>query len=106
MTNARSSVIESTLVKEDPDFKDIVEEFVAGLPDRLARLQSALDAGDVESLRKLAHQLKGGGGGHGYDVITEVASRTEKDAIQQQIDALQNDIDELKDIVSRVVVKA
>ena len=63
--NPAEEWITSELVQEDPDFIDLVEEFVASLDDRLSDLQAALAKQDVQQLRNLAHQLKGAGGGHG-----------------------------------------
>jgi len=96
--------IPSDLVKDDPDYADIVVTFVEGLKDRLADMEDALRQSDFDTLRTTAHQLKGSGGGFGYPILTEHATRLERlakaRALQECIDA----IGELKGLASRVVV--
>lgn len=63
---------------EDPLFRDLIDDFIAEMPERIARLRSAAAGGDVETIRHLAHQLKGAGGGYGFDNISLSAARVEK----------------------------
>jgi CheY-like chemotaxis protein/HPt (histidine-containing phosphotransfer) domain-containing protein len=62
---------------DDPDMREIVERFVAALPDRVAAMRAALDTADPAALQRLAHQLKGAAGGFGFGPITEAAARLE-----------------------------
>ncbi len=55
----------------------IVDAFVISLPGRIAELQRALSGDDRDDLRRLAHQLKGAGGGYGFDAITDGARELE-----------------------------
>ena len=61
----------------DPDMIEIVDRFVAGLPDRMGALRAALAAGDATDARRLAHQLKGAAGGYGFGPITAAAGDLE-----------------------------
>jgi HPt (histidine-containing phosphotransfer) domain-containing protein len=67
----------SHLLVEEEDLRDIVEEFVNGLSDRLGELKSAHEALDWELLRTLAHRLKGAGGSYGYPAISELGKTME-----------------------------
>jgi histidine phosphotransfer protein HptB len=96
--------IASDLVKEDPTFADLVEEFVAGLDQRVQGMRDAVGGSDFETLKSLAHQLKGAGGGHGYPILTEKAAALEQDAVAEQVDACKTMVDELASLISRVVV--
>ena len=51
----------SALPTEDPDFREIVEEFIQRLQDQIAAMQRACDARDLPELARLAHWLKGAG---------------------------------------------
>jgi HPt (histidine-containing phosphotransfer) domain-containing protein len=62
----------------DPDMKEMLEEFVALLPERANELSSLLRGGDLEQLRRAVHQLKGAGGGYGFPQITEAAAAAEQ----------------------------
>jgi HPt (histidine-containing phosphotransfer) domain-containing protein len=63
---------------DDPDLSEIVEMFVAELPERVATLLQCLERQQWESLRRAAHQLKGAGGSYGFAPITTYAARLEQ----------------------------
>lgn len=62
---------------EDPDMKDILEMFVQELPSRAEDLRRCLRENETAKLARVAHQLKGAGGGYGFPLISEVAGRLE-----------------------------
>jgi CheY-like chemotaxis protein len=61
----------------DPELRELIADFVAALPARLAALEVALAAGDLGCTAVLTHQLKGAAGCHGFPAITEAAGRLE-----------------------------
>lgn len=61
----------------DPDMAELVQLFVAELPKRLEAMESALRGGEVESLFRLAHQMKGAAGGYGFPSISVAAGKLE-----------------------------
>jgi HPt (histidine-containing phosphotransfer) domain-containing protein len=69
--------IESDMLAEDPDLRDVVEEFVHSLPDRAQQFRQALGVGDLERIRTLGHQLKGAGGSYGYPALSLVGATLE-----------------------------
>jgi HPt (histidine-containing phosphotransfer) domain-containing protein len=81
---------------DDPEMAQLVETFVAVLPERAAAIEDALFQWDLDVLLTLAHQLKGTGGSYGFPSITEAAARLEETAktkgdlakLQEQVDAL------------------
>lgn len=73
MSQARTqSPIHSSLAT-DPQLREMVEQFVAEMPSRVAWLQRHGDAGDWESLRRAAHQMKGAAASYGFDRLTPLA---------------------------------
>jgi len=66
-----------SVYENDPDMLEIVREFAAELPARANELEGTLSAGDMKTLKTLAHQLKGAGGGYGFDAITQTAASLE-----------------------------
>jgi HPt (histidine-containing phosphotransfer) domain-containing protein len=79
---AARSVIRSEFAN-DPDMIEIIGQFVKHLDDFVTDMTGALDNNCYEELRRLAHQLKGAGGGYGYQSLTD-AARTLEDAAKQQ----------------------
>ena len=65
----------------------------------------ALGEGDLGALQRLAHQLKGSGGGYGFPALTKLAAAVEQQAFSKELPGCQRALDELKALVSRVVVK-
>lgn len=63
---------------DDPDFGELLAEFAAGIPGRMADLRAAFESGTVDQLRMLAHQLKGAGGGYGFPDLSHVARELEQ----------------------------
>lgn len=63
-----------------PGMTKIIGEFVEGLPEEIEKMRDFLERDDLRSLRRTAHQLRGTGGGYGFDAITEMAGNVE-DAI-------------------------
>lgn len=96
--------VPSELVRTDPEFTDLVEEFLNGMPERVAQLEGALAGQDFDLLRYYAHQLKGSGGGYGYPTVTEYAARLEQQAAAAQIEVCQQGLEELKNLLRRLVV--
>lgn len=67
----------------DPDMVEIVREFALELPGRADGLERLLASQALDELRVTAHQLKGAGGGYGFDEITQLAGALER-AIQER----------------------
>jgi PAS domain S-box-containing protein len=68
---------------DDPEMLELVEVFVASMDERLRDLAAALAARDWGTLRTIAHQLRGSGGGFGYPQVTSQAARLEDHIIEQ-----------------------
>ncbi|MFI5378205.1 MAG: ATP-binding protein [Tepidisphaerales bacterium] len=81
---------------DDEVMKEIVGQFVRGLPEHVARLRRLLDASEMDSLRRVAHQLKGSGGGYGFAAISTRAAEVEAcireaadvNAVREQVEGL------------------
>ena len=58
----------------DPDFRELLTEFISNMPHRIHAILEADRTGDRETLRRCVHQLKGSCGGYGFLTITEDAT--------------------------------
>jgi signal transduction histidine kinase/DNA-binding response OmpR family regulator len=80
-----------------------VEGFVNRLPARVVSLASLVEAGEIEELRRLAHQLKGAGAGYGFPQITETAARVESlIKSSERLDAIRGGVTELIELIRSV----
>lgn len=62
---------------DDAEMHEIIGLFVDELPKRTMAMQSALNSGDLDQVRVLAHQLKGAAGGYGFASLGEAAALVE-----------------------------
>lgn len=92
---------------DDEEMAELVLFFVEAMDERIDALRAASEAGDIEKLHRLAHQLKGAASGYGFAAITE--SATAVDAIikddptgRQQAEAIAQATRDLIDLCSRV----
>jgi PAS domain S-box-containing protein len=88
----------------DPDMADVIEEFVARLPGTMAAMAESLERSGHEDLRRLAHQLKGAGGGYGYPSLTEQARRLEDATRTADVEAERRALHELMALARSVIV--
>ena len=68
---------------DDSDLSGLIDQFVCGLCEKVRNMQEALVNGDFQTLQKVAHQLKGAGGGYGYPKLTDLA-KTLEDAAKSE----------------------
>ncbi len=75
-----------SLYANDPAMREVVEEFIGDLPQRVRSIRSAFESGNRVDLTRLAHQLRGAGAGYGYPALTSAAG-----ALEDQLRGLSND---------------
>lgn len=90
----------SQLLIEDEDLRDIVEEFVQNLDDRMEEFKQAHATMDWEHLTTLAHQLKGAAGSYGYPDISDLCAGMERQFRAQQADEITTMLNGLNELVA------
>jgi signal transduction histidine kinase/AmiR/NasT family two-component response regulator/HPt (histidine-containing phosphotransfer) domain-containing protein len=100
---ATAEAVFSELPTDDPDIREIVEEFVECLHEKLPAMKAAHTRGDLAELARLAHWLKGSGGSAGFPVLTVPARHVEKLARDAQCDEIEAALTELMEISDRIV---
>ena len=98
---AAAEAIVSTFV-DDSDMATLLAEFVEALPRRLHALRDSLANAELETTRRLAHQLKGAAGGYGFPSITEAAAALEHAvATNSSLDIVRRHVDGLASLCAR-----
>lgn len=72
------SQAQSTIDWSDPELSAIRNEFIASLPERKKRVQSALEARDLEALLQVAHQTAGSADSFGLKDVAQSAEKLEQ----------------------------
>ncbi|MEO6436182.1 MAG: Hpt domain-containing protein, partial [Tepidisphaeraceae bacterium] len=81
---------------DDVDMQPIIAEFIAGLPEQVRQIEDLLTGADLSSLKRHVHQLKGSGGGYGFNAVTETAAVAEKQIMDgAPLDAVASQVNEL-----------
>ncbi len=63
---------------DDPELAELVQMFIEGLPQKIARIEQAYTDGLLNDLARAAHQLKGAAGGYGFPSISNAARHVEQ----------------------------
>lgn len=87
----------------DPDMREILELFVQEMPTRVGELLGSWERQELEKVGRLAHQLKGAGGGYGFGVISDAAAALERSVAMLQAAPTETVIKEVKAQVDKLV---
>lgn len=93
-----------SVYQAEDDFRELLEDFFEAAQERRDVLQASFAAGELSRVRTQAHQLKGAGGGYGFERLSELASDLEH-ACQQpnpRIEEIAPLLDDVVDYLSRI----
>lgn len=71
-----TNVIVSSLA-EDEEYVELIEDYVAEMPERIRQMQDRFRAKQFDQLCRLAHQLKGSAGSYGFESLSPCAAHLE-----------------------------
>jgi len=106
-TNSAEKKIEpiySTLLEEDPDFIDLLLKFVNNFKFNLEVINKAIEDEDWEELKSQIHQIKGAGGGYGYQMMTELASQIELHILSENYQGATKLVENLITMYSQIML--
>ena len=66
-----------SVLASDPDLREVVRLFVEEIPERMQVFENELVAEHWPELQRVAHQLKGTAGSHGFAELSKVAAALE-----------------------------
>jgi len=78
-----------SLLAEDPVVAALLDEFLDGLPARMAAVSAALAAGALDRVQTLAHATKGATASYGFPGLARLAARLEEAARAGDLPAAQ-----------------
>lgn len=70
----------------DSDLEDLIPGFIEKRQQDVQLILTAAAAGDFEKIQNIGHNLKGIGGGYGFDRVTKLGAAIEQAARQQEGD--------------------
>ena len=91
-------------VRIDADLADLIPSY---LENRRADLRDARDAlriGDYARLQRLGHNIRGSGGGYGFEQLAEIGTRLEQAGIARRPEQIESCLADLAEFLQRVEV--
>lgn len=92
------------VIKPDPDLRDLMPGYLENRRQDMATIDHALLCADFELIQRLAHSMKGSGGGYGFDGITAIGAAMELCAKGQQAEGIKEHLQKLKQYLEKVEV--
>ncbi len=96
--------IYSNLPMDQPEFREIAEEFVESLEQKLELFEQLIETSEHAEIAKEAHWLKGAGGTCGFSEFYEPAVGLEFSARAGKADDYSGWMNQIRDILSRIVI--
>jgi HPt (histidine-containing phosphotransfer) domain-containing protein len=87
-------------------YRELLADFIQGLPEKLKKLQQCCIEGDFEGLSRAAHNLKGVSLNLGALQLSDYARRLEKQADEGYTFPVENLVTELKEISGKLTQNA
>lgn len=72
----------------DPEFRELTRNYLQYLVDTLPEVKTNLSDGNFPAVQKFGHDLKGTGGGYGFDEFTQLGGQIEQASKEQDNDLL------------------
>jgi HPt (histidine-containing phosphotransfer) domain-containing protein len=86
----------------DPEMRELLELFLSELPKRANAVMHAWQSGELNTLRRVAHQLKGSCAGYGFPTIGSVAGDLENTiTVNGPLERIAEDVRELVALCER-----
>ncbi|MBT8484860.1 MAG: response regulator [Phycisphaerales bacterium] len=95
--------LESSLPTDDPEFCEIVIEFIDRLHEKVEAMHTAWSAREFDELAKLAHWLKGSGGTAGFAALSPAAAQLEQLVQEERLDEIETTLEELSQLIASIV---
>ncbi len=100
---AMASAIESQLPIEDPEFAEIVVDFIAALGRETEKLREAVQDRDAIKTSQIAHWMKGSGGTAGFPCLTAPSIQLTQAAKTQEWDQVECQLSAIEGLLTRMI---
>ncbi len=88
----------------DSSFEPLIPRFMANRIKEIASMTEALSHDDYETIKRVAHGMKGVSGSYGFHDLTTIATHIEQAARVSDAASLGQDLAALKSYLDRVVI--
>jgi HPt (histidine-containing phosphotransfer) domain-containing protein len=99
-----TSTQNALIVHIESDFKALLPKFMNNRKKEVVTMREALAQQDLETVRKVAHGMKGAGGSYGFDRVTAMAATIEQAAKTGATAGIVEELDQLAVYLEQVQV--
>ena len=101
-----SSDLEScpSVAHVDASFAPLIPKFMANRKKEITTMAEAVTQGDFETIRKVAHGMKGVSGSYGFPAMTAAAARLEQAAKSADVESINRQLTALASYLDRVQI--
>ncbi|GKS66193.1 histidine phosphotransfer domain-containing protein [Nitrospira sp.] len=92
------------VVHVDASFEPLVPKFLTNRKKEVVTMREALASQDFETVRTVAHGMKGAGGSYGFDRVSELAAVIEQAAKTRDSSTIERDLPVLDSYLDRITV--
>ena len=92
------------LVHVDASFEPLIPKFLTNRKKEVQTMQESLTTQDFETMRKVAHGMKGAGGSYGFDRVSELAAVIEQAAKTRDSSTIERNLPVLDSYLNRITV--
>lgn len=93
---------DQTVIRIDPRIADLVDKFVASARRDTEQARTALDARDLDHVRRIGHTLQGSASSYGFDAVARLGGLLEHAARNEDIESARLVATRLADYLARV----
>ena len=97
--------VESTIVQVEEGMEDVVPGYLAKRRAEVPFYTAALARDDYDSIKKMAHKMKGTGSGYGFPMLTELGGAMEKASIEKNGSQLREYINQFAAYLETIELK-
>lgn len=102
--NSQSMTTPPEIVHIDSSFEPLMPRFMANRKKEVVTMRQALTGQEFETVRSVAHGMKGVGGSYGLDRVTELASAIEQAAKSADATNLHHHLHILEDYLNNIQI--
>ncbi len=96
---------DTLIVEIEKDLEYLIPEYLEGRRQDVLAMREGLSGGDFERLRILGHNMKGTGGGYGFNGITDIGAEIQEAAKEKNAGELERLAGVLQDYLDRVTIR-
>ncbi len=90
---------------DDPEFQKLIRKYLVYLKNELAGIKDHIEISNIMEIRKFSHNLKGTGGGYGFDEFTELGGKINLAAHEENIPLIKSFVSEFEIELEKAVKK-